>query len=302
MHFNYYEIRSIMEFHQIRYFLTVAETLNFTRAAERCNVSQPALTRAIQKLEAELGGSLFRRERSNTHLTELGKTMREFLGRVDESSQEALSAARKVLGLKRAPLHVGIMCTIGPCRTIPFLSRFQTVHPGVDLTLHDLTPLNAVDEMLSGKLDCALLALPNLMHERFDSVLLYEEPVVAIFPPGHRFEKFDRIPMNEIAAERYLDRLNCEFRDIYFELLQERHIHVTVNYRSEREDWIQNMVLQEMGITLIPEYSIILDQLQYRPITDPDVVRRVEIVTVAGRNRSATVDAFIQEALAHSWH
>ena len=58
-----------MEMHEIRYFLAVCDTLNFTRAAERCNVSQPSLTRAIQKLEAELGGLLFRRERAATHLT-----------------------------------------------------------------------------------------------------------------------------------------------------------------------------------------------------------------------------------------
>jgi len=63
----------LMEMHQVRYFLAVAETLNFTRAAERCNVSQPALTRAIQNLEGEFGGLLFRRERNLTHLTELGR-------------------------------------------------------------------------------------------------------------------------------------------------------------------------------------------------------------------------------------
>ena len=62
-----------MEMHQIRYFLAVARTLNFTRAAEECHVAQPSLTRAVQKLEDELGGPLFRRERSNTHLSQLGK-------------------------------------------------------------------------------------------------------------------------------------------------------------------------------------------------------------------------------------
>jgi DNA-binding MarR family transcriptional regulator len=68
-----------MELHQIRYFLAVAETLNFNRAAERCNVSQPTLTRAIKKLEEELGGPLFRRERKLTHLTDLGRLMRPHL-------------------------------------------------------------------------------------------------------------------------------------------------------------------------------------------------------------------------------
>ena len=125
---------------------------------------------------------------------------------------------------------------------------------------------------------------------------------MVIFAPGHRFQKMDRIPLNEIAEERYLDRLNCEFRDVYFELLEERNIKVSVNYRSEREDWIQNMVLEEMGVTLIPEYSIILDGLEHRPITDPDVTRRVVIVTVAGRARLPAIDAFIREATAHIWH
>ncbi len=58
-----------MEMHQVRYFLAVCETLNFTRAAERCNLAQPSLSRAIKKLEDELGGLLFRRERNRTHLT-----------------------------------------------------------------------------------------------------------------------------------------------------------------------------------------------------------------------------------------
>ena len=71
-----------MEMHQIRYFLAVCETLNFTRAAEACNVSQPSLTRAIKGLEDELGGPLFRRERNNTHLTGLGEMMRPHLTQV----------------------------------------------------------------------------------------------------------------------------------------------------------------------------------------------------------------------------
>src|SRR5690242_8318889 len=71
-----------VEMHQIRYFLAVCETLNFTRAAEACNVSQPSLTRAIKGLEDELGGPLFRRERNNTHLTGLGEMMRPHLTQV----------------------------------------------------------------------------------------------------------------------------------------------------------------------------------------------------------------------------
>jgi DNA-binding transcriptional LysR family regulator len=68
-----------MELHQIRYFLALCEELNFTRAAERCKVAQPSLTRAIKALEAELGGALFHRERANTRLSRLGQKVRPLL-------------------------------------------------------------------------------------------------------------------------------------------------------------------------------------------------------------------------------
>ncbi len=290
-----------MEFNQIRYFLATTETLNFTRAAERCNVSQPALTRAIKKLEEELGGALFRRERNRTHLTDLGQVMREHLGKVDNTTQNALQAANKLLNLEKAPLRVGIMCTIGPRQTIPFLSKFQRLHPGIDLTIYDVTPQNMTDGLLCGDLDCALLGLPMTLHERFDSVKLYEERMVAIFPPDHRYRTEAAIPIKELTGERYLDRLNCEFRNSFFDLLAEHHVDVSVKYRSEREDWIQNMVLQGMGICLIPEYSITVEGLLCRPLSEPDLTRNVEMVTVSGHKRSPAVNAFIQEAISYHW-
>ena len=79
-----------MEMHQVRYFLAVARLLNFTRAADECNVTQPSLTRAIKQLEAEMGGDLFRRERPAAQLTELGQRMHPLL----QQCYEAASGAR----------------------------------------------------------------------------------------------------------------------------------------------------------------------------------------------------------------
>ena len=90
-----------MELHEIRYFLALSKTLNFTKAAEICNVSQPALTRAIQKMEDELGGLLFSRERNNTHLTELGRLLEPHLTEVQDAhpggkgDRDTLPAARQ---------------------------------------------------------------------------------------------------------------------------------------------------------------------------------------------------------------
>src|ERR1700757_4487915 len=90
---NRYPSVEAMELNQIRYFLTLARTLHFTKAAETCNVSQPALTKAIQKLEQELGGPLFLRERNHTQLTELGRLMLQPLERAYAATLEAKSQA-----------------------------------------------------------------------------------------------------------------------------------------------------------------------------------------------------------------
>ena len=86
-----------MELHQIRYFLALCDTLNFTRAAEQCNVTQPALSRAIRSLEQEVGGLLFRRERGLTHLTDLGRLVRPRLEQAMREMEAAKESAKSFL-------------------------------------------------------------------------------------------------------------------------------------------------------------------------------------------------------------
>ena len=101
-----------MEMHQIRYFLSVAEMLNFTRAAENCHVSQPSLTRAIKKLEDELGGELFRRERARTHMTELGRTMLPLLKQSLDCAIAAKAEAERYGRGESTPLRLGLSRTV----------------------------------------------------------------------------------------------------------------------------------------------------------------------------------------------
>src|SRR5215211_1462486 len=99
-----------MDMHHIRYFLAVCETLNFTRAAEKCNITQPALSRAIQQLEEELGGLLFRRERNLTHLTDLGALLRPRLEQIIEGVTSAKKEVKRFLTLEQANVTLGVMC------------------------------------------------------------------------------------------------------------------------------------------------------------------------------------------------
>lgn len=290
-----------MEMHQVRYFMALAETKNFTRAAEKCHVSQPSLTRAVRALEDEVGGPLLHRERNNTHLTDLGHLLLPMLTRMWENVEAAKSTAKSLLTLKDAPLKLGVMCTIGPMRFAGFLSAFQTRHPGIRLSLIERTPSQLSELLLQGKLDVAIMAQPGGFDERLRACLLYPERFVVGFAPGHRFEANDNVAFADVDGEKYLIRVNCEF----FEQLKAARIgsgsELTYAYQSEREDWIQVMALAGLGICFMPAYSPMVPGLVTRPIVDPEITRQVSLVTVAGRPFSPVVASFVKAVKSHSW-
>lgn len=290
-----------MEMHEIRYFLAVCDTLNFTRAAERCNVSQPSLTRAIKNLEGELGGALFRRERNYTQLTPLGQAMRDQLAPVLAHAQGARAAAHRLLNLEQTPLSVGVMCTIGPQRLVDFLKTFLAARRGIHLNLREAPPQNLVADLMNGRLEVALVASPSPLHERFQTRDLYKERYVIAFPPRHRFKSMNAVPMKALDGESYLDRINCEYFGFLADRMREQDVHVTVPYRSEREDWIQCMIMAGLGVCFMPEYLPTLPGLVTRPVIDPEVVRTVQLVTVAGREHSPGLKAFLKAVTAHDW-
>lgn len=239
-----------MEIHEIRYFLAVCRTLNFTKAAEQCNVSQPALTRAIQKIEGELGGLLFSRERSNTHLTELGRLMQPHLEEVMARTQAARETASRFLRLESAHLRVGVMCTISPMRFVGFLNRFRADHTGIELTLSEAVPPRLAEALLRGDIDVAVMAQPEAYDEKLRPEALYRERFVLACPAGHPFARRNIIAMRDMDGQVYLQRINCEFRDELRERCELAGAQILRSYRSEREDWIQTMVAAGMGVCL----------------------------------------------------
>ena len=123
-----------MEMHQVRYFLSVAEVLNFTRAAEECHVAQPSLTRAIKQLEAELGGDLFRRERPHAQLTELGQRMLPLLRQCYESALGARSLAAALKSGDIGALRLALSHTIDVNVLIPQIMELSRHFRGLELS------------------------------------------------------------------------------------------------------------------------------------------------------------------------
>lgn len=291
-----------MEMHEVRYFVAACETLNFHKAAAQCHVTQPALTRAIQKLEAELGGRLFSRERSHVQLTDFGRLMRPHLDEVLRRTSDAEQIARSFLRLEAASLTLGVMCTIGPVRFVAFLNAFRNDHPGIAVTVIEGVPGHLSELLLEGKLDIALMAQPQAFDRHLDVKPIYTERFGLAFCTGHRFERQNTLQLGDVEGQPYLDRINCEFANHIDQLCDARGIRIEVAYRSEREDWIMAMVAAGMGVCFAPEFSARSPGVCHRPLEGPDVVRQVSLVSVHRRPLSPAVATFAEAVRDYDWN
>lgn len=300
-----------MELQQIRYFLALAEVLNFSRAAERCGVSQPSLTRGIKRLEEELGSQLVRREGNRTHLTELGRRIKPRLEQALSLTELARSEADDFSNMSNGSLAIGVMCTVGPSRMISLMDHLGTEYPQVNLTLRTASGAEIVDCLLAGKVDVAIVGMADYPDE-ISVHDLYRERYMIAFPPNHRFAQMETIPHRDMEGERYVLRLNCEYLDLFhsalgeyeasqFLNLQKSLRSMDVRHKSEHEDWIQAMVVAGMGCAIVPEYMSLNSELQMRPLVEPQVFRTICVATVRGRPHTPIVSYFSRLCQQMNW-
>jgi len=292
-----------MEMHQIRYFLAVSEELNFTRAAERCNVAQPSLTRAIKLLEEELGGLLFHRERANTHLSELGRTVKPYLEEVYAKTEEAKRQALDFGKLKKTPLKLGVMCTIQPDELLDLVSGVQTRHPGIELEIIDASAAELEERLLNGDVEVAIYCLPTRgSDERLHYVPLFREQFMIVVSPDHPLASLNAIHPRDLTGGRYLNRISCEFYGYAGEIWRQNGFEgCETVYRSERDDWILAMIAAGLGFGFMPQSCAKHPMVTARPVVDPEFWREVNLVTVRGRPHSPAVGALVKEAMRARW-
>ncbi|HSS66819.1 MAG TPA: LysR family transcriptional regulator [Gammaproteobacteria bacterium] len=290
-----------MNVRELRYFLALCETLNFTRAAERCYVTQPAFSRAIQNLEGQLGGPLVHRERGNTHLTELGHLVRPYFEQVVRQTDEAKKRARAYVHLDDTSLSVGLMCTIGPARFVDLFIAFNERHKGVELYLKDGDAGTLEETLTRGDLDVAIYCRPEAHSDHLHYVPIYNEQFVIAVSPGHPLARLNAVTFRNLQGHRYLSRANCEYADFIRRIREQQGVEIQLPYRSDRDDWIQAMTLAGVGFTLIPEFAVTMPGLVIRPLIEPEVVRTINVVTVRGRPQSPAVGAFVSECKRYPW-
>jgi DNA-binding transcriptional LysR family regulator len=290
-----------MDVRQVRYFLQAARTLNFTRAAELCHVSQPALTMAIKRLEEELGSTLFRRSGRGLSLTQFGKSMRPALEEFANQFDRVHALAHTQLNLNSAPLRLGVLSTIGPLRISDFLAQVERELPDLEVTVEEDSLDRLWTRLTEGSIDVCIANNLESGPARLRSCSLYNERYVVVLPPGHPLETKRTIELADLEGHAYVDRLFCELRNAMAKTLEQRRLTLYARFRSAREDWVQSMVLAGVGFAVMPEHSVTHADLVIRPLVRPELRREVALFCVEGAESHPAVGRFVEFAGLFRW-
>jgi DNA-binding transcriptional LysR family regulator len=290
-----------MEMHQVRYFLAVAHTLNFTRAAEECHVAQPSLTRAIRQLEGELGGDLFRRERPHAQLTELGQRMLPLLRQCYDSALGARSLASSIKSGEVGALRLALSHGIDIDLLLPHVAELSRHFRLLELKFLRGTAVEVAEFLKRGDAELAIAAPIGEAWERLDQWPLFTGGFRLVVNGKHSLANKPGVSIDDLRGERILVRTYCELAKEFAELMRTRDIDVTRGHDVGSERDLLALVEANVGVAVIPNSAHSSDGLVGASIADLNLRRTVHLYGVAGRQRTPVAAAAIKLLRAYNW-
>jgi DNA-binding transcriptional LysR family regulator len=290
-----------MEMHQIRYFLAVSRTLNFTHAADECHVAQPSLSRAIKKLEEELGGDLFRRERALTHLTELGRMMLPLLSQSYESAMSAKTLASNYRKAVCAPLRIALSHTINLGILVRSLTELVKALPGLELSFFRGTANEISDALKSDKSELAIAGPLSKEWARFDVWPLFVEPFELVLYKSHPLAERNQVHLDLLATVRLLPRPYCELFAEMQARLAEHGLRQSAGDQVVSDQDMLTLLESNVGVSIMPSTSPRAPSLKSLRIDGLDIKRTVFLYSVAGRKRSPAAATLVKLLRAADW-
>jgi LysR family hydrogen peroxide-inducible transcriptional activator len=267
-----------MDLDQLRYFLRVAERQSFTKAAADLAISQPALSRSIQKLEEDLGLPVFERQARAVVLTDAGRLLqsraRQALALLDDTRTEITDDGRS------GRLRIGAIPTVAPYFLPDVLRRFTKAFPNASVVVREETTALLLKACGDGEIDLGILALP-VSAPSLDVEALFEEELLLVMPPDHPLASRPTIRIADIESLPFilLDEAHC-LTDTIVSFCKQRSFQPVAVERTSQLATVQELVSLAHGVSMIPAMASRCDR------SDQRVYR-----SLAGRRPTRTIAA-----------
>ncbi len=261
-----------MELFQLQYFVAIANTGSFTKAAEDLYVSQPSISSGIKKLEQELGVSLLERRWRGVRVTSAGELFLEKAQSIIGEYQSTISALRNFQ--ERPILRIGMLCTLQVKMVSKIMKSFRELYPEVTLELHD-THLDELSHWLKqGKIDVAFTVL-NTNERSENTHFLFQQRLLLGVPQSHPFASKQEVMLSELADQPFIERIKCEILTKKSPpIFEAMGVNPHIVYRADHEEWVISLIQSGLGMSIMPEWDAI-EGITYVPLAKMQPVRRI---------------------------
>lgn len=283
------QLNEVMDLVQLKHFLKIVECRSFTRAAAMSNVSQPALSQQIAKLEKELGHPLFVRQGRQIQLTPVGQQLRDraerILSLVGDIEQQFKPSDQS------NQLRLGTVPSVGPYFVTRMMQWLFQQHPQLDMALRELALDQVLREVERGMLDLAIMPQPAQVDRTVQVETLFEEEIKIVLPTSHRLAKKRLITLADLNGESLilLNEHPLQAQQLT-DHLNEQQVDARVVTYVDQFLTLQHLVVLRQGISFLPDMAIPLHpkgNLCYRQITGTRLARSLVMCWSKERFQSA---------------
>lgn len=285
-----------MELRQIKYFIEVAKREHVTEAANALHVAQSAVSRQIVNLEKELGVDLFIREGRTIRLTPIGVIFLKHMDKAMNVIDDGMQAVEEYIDPQKGMIQVGFPASLASYIMPTAIYYFRKEYPDVHFSLHQNTYQGLIEDVAKGKINIAVLGPSPQKQEKINSTILFTENIVALLPSHHRLANKSSIRLIELQDEPFVLFPNGYIlRDVIMKGCKQRGFIPNVAFEGEDLDMIKGLVSAGLGVTLIPEVTIVdcLPRSTVRvPIIEPSLKRSVAAIIPKERELLPTEKLF----------
>ncbi len=286
-----------MELSQINIFWTVATEKSFSRAARRLSRTQPAVSLAIQRLEAELGEKLLDRSLKDGTLTDAGKVVFEYAQKFENLRRDMNNALTELRNQYTGRLIIGANES-GALYLLSHIHEFHHLYPGVKVEVRRALSRNIPNEVMDNSLELGVVSYrPGDKH--LHSKVIYRDAVAFIVHPGHRFAKRKKISIRDLGSETVIaHNIASPYRQIVLNAFQKHRVPLNMDIEMPTVETIKKLVEAEMGVAFVPRMCVQSElaggRLVEIPVRELPVARKIYLVYPAHRQLSHAASAFLE--------
>jgi DNA-binding transcriptional LysR family regulator len=264
-----------MELRQLKYFVTLAEELHFSRAADRLGIAQPALSQQIQSLERELNVKLFYRTKRSVALTVAGRLTLEYALRTLQQAERTELIARQAGRGEHGYIEVGYVSSAALSGILTStISAFRATNPGVELRLYELGIRTQLEHLVNGRIDVGFIRRP--VHHwpvGVSSITVLREPIIAALPNGHHLARKRQLYISALKDEAMVTMQFTEgvgFHEQILDLCRKRHFVPRIAHRAQQFAAVASLVGAGLGVAMVPSSvrNLRLAKVAYRSFSD----------------------------------